>query len=86
MTRRFALALLSASAALAENAPPASPDDPYLWLEDVNGERALEWARAPLAYVAPTGVALAVGAFFGLAYLTLWSLWPSSGPARPYLK
>jgi prolyl oligopeptidase len=24
--------------------PPA--DDPYLWLEDVTGERALEWARA----------------------------------------
>ena len=42
----------------------------------------LDWARAPLAYVAPTGVALAVGAFFGLAYLTLWSLWPSPGPAR----
>ncbi|MBR9974357.1 MAG: S9 family peptidase [Bacteroidetes bacterium] len=23
-----------------------SPDDPYLWLEDVNGQRALEWVRA----------------------------------------
>ncbi|MCV7099756.1 DUF1361 domain-containing protein [Mycobacterium palustre] len=39
----------------------------------------LDWVRAPLAYAQPTGVALAVGAFFGLAYLTLWSLWP----ARP---
>jgi uncharacterized membrane protein len=44
--------------------------------------QTLDWARAPLAYVEPTGVALAVGAFFGLAYLTLWSLWPSPGPAR----
>jgi uncharacterized membrane protein len=42
----------------------------------------LDWARSPLAHVQPTGVALAVGTFFGLAYLTLWSLWPSPGPAR----
>jgi uncharacterized membrane protein len=42
----------------------------------------LDWARSPLAHVQPTGVALAVGAFFGLAYLTLWSLWPTAGPAR----
>lgn len=42
----------------------------------------LDWARSPLTYVQPTGVALAVGGFFGLAYLTLWSIWPSSGPAR----
>ena len=41
-----------------------------------------DWMRSPLAYVQPTGVELAVGAFFGLAYLTLWSLWPSPGPAR----
>ena len=41
-----------------------------------------DWVRSPLAYVQPTGVALAVGALFGLAYLTLWSLWPSPGPAR----
>ncbi|OBG42606.1 hypothetical protein A5672_11430 [Mycobacterium alsense] len=38
-----------------------------------------DWVRSPLAYVEPVSVALAVGAFFGLAYLTLWSLWP---PAR----
>jgi uncharacterized membrane protein len=42
----------------------------------------LDWARSPLTYVQPTGVALAVGSFFGLAYLTLWALWPTSGPAR----
>ncbi len=36
-----------------------------------------DWVRSPLAHVQPTGLALAVGAFFGLAYLTLWSLWPS---------
>ncbi|ORW38325.1 hypothetical protein AWB90_23850 [Mycobacterium paraense] len=36
----------------------------------------LDWVRSPLTYVQPTGLALAVGALFGLAYLTLWSLWP----------
>jgi uncharacterized membrane protein len=45
----------------------------------------LNWVRSPLAYVQPTGVALAVGALFGLAYLTLWSLHParSGTPAIP---
>ena len=33
-----------------------------------------EWVRSPFAYVQSTGVALAVAAFFGLAYLTIWSL------------
>jgi prolyl oligopeptidase len=48
---RLALALalvmntaLSAAAADAAQAP--APEDRYLWLEDVTGERALEWARA----------------------------------------
>jgi prolyl oligopeptidase len=40
------IALLSATTLLAENAGSAAADDPYLWLEDVNGERALAWARA----------------------------------------
>lgn len=34
----------------------------------------LEWVRSPLAHVQSTGVAVAVAAFFGLAYLTVWSL------------
>jgi uncharacterized membrane protein len=34
----------------------------------------LDWVRSPFAYVQSTGVALAVAAFFGLAYLTIWSL------------
>ena len=46
-----------------------------------------EWIRQPLAHIAPTGVAVAVAAFFGLAYLTVWALGshgPSSrGPALP---
>jgi prolyl oligopeptidase len=33
-------------AAAADAAKAPSPPDPYLWLEDVTGERALEWARA----------------------------------------
>src|SRR5271168_3325045 len=49
---------------------------------DAVAATALPWVRSPLAHVQPTGVAFAVGAFFGLAYLTLWSLWPSPGRAR----
>jgi uncharacterized membrane protein len=33
-----------------------------------------DWMRAPLSYVQSTGVAIAVAAFFGLAYLTIWAL------------
>ena len=25
---------------------PANPDDPFLWLEDIHGDRALAWVRA----------------------------------------
>jgi prolyl oligopeptidase len=38
----------SPAAASAEDhsvAPDAGPDDPYRWLEDVSGERALSWVR-----------------------------------------
>jgi uncharacterized membrane protein len=49
---------------------------------DAVAATTLDWVRSPLAYVQPTSVALAVGAFFGLAYLTLWSLWPSPEPPR----
>ena len=44
----------------------------------------LEWIRSPFSYVQSTGVAVAVAAFFGLAYLTIWSLGgleESRGPA-----
>jgi uncharacterized membrane protein len=34
----------------------------------------LEWVRSPFADTQSTGVAIAVAAFFGLAYLTIWSL------------
>ena len=33
-----------------------------------------EWVRSPLSYVQSTGVGLAVAAFFGLAYVTVWAL------------
>jgi prolyl oligopeptidase len=29
----------------AETAPPPQPDDPYLWLEDVTGDKALAWVK-----------------------------------------
>ncbi len=46
---------------------------------DAVAATTLDWVRAPLADVQSTGVALAIAAFFGLAYLTIWSLWGSSG-------
>ncbi|MEO8694023.1 MAG: DUF1361 domain-containing protein [Acidimicrobiales bacterium] len=33
-----------------------------------------EWARSPIANVRSTGVAIAVAAFFGFAYITTWAL------------
>src|SRR5262245_18958460 len=46
---RLVLALafaVSTAAAAADMANPQMEDDPYLWLEDVEGERALDWVRA----------------------------------------
>ena len=48
---RLALALVLAMsaagpAAAADVAKAPAPEDRYLWLEDVTGEKALEWARA----------------------------------------
>jgi prolyl oligopeptidase len=42
------LALLAGPTLAAEPAPmnAAATDDPYLWLEDVTGERSLDWVRA----------------------------------------
>ncbi|MFZ2987861.1 prolyl oligopeptidase family serine peptidase [Ideonella sp.] len=50
LNRRQALALLSAAGsplAMAQTSTSASPaaDDPYLWLEDVQGDKALNWVR-----------------------------------------
>jgi uncharacterized membrane protein len=41
---------------------------------------SLDWVRSPLADIQITGVAIAVTAFFGIAYLTVWSL--SAQPTR----
>ncbi len=41
--RPILLAMLTA--ALLAAGPAHADDDPYLWLEDVNGERALNWVR-----------------------------------------
>lgn len=43
------VALMTSGVALAQTAAPAAQaqaDDPYLWLEEVQGERAIAWARA----------------------------------------
>ena len=43
----IALALAASTAvAAADMATPQTEDDPYLWLEDIEGERALDWVRA----------------------------------------
>jgi prolyl oligopeptidase len=41
-----ALALLLVAKLATAAAPPADMPDPYRWLEDVDGERALSWVRA----------------------------------------
>jgi prolyl oligopeptidase len=41
----LAVACIAASAPLAMAALPDTDDDPYLWLEDIQGERALNWVR-----------------------------------------
>jgi prolyl oligopeptidase len=41
----FLLALLAALGVSSARSAP-EPEDPYLWLEDVAGERALDWVRA----------------------------------------
>jgi prolyl oligopeptidase len=44
------LAMASAVALVAANAiaqtAPAQPADPFIWLEDVNGARAMDWVKA----------------------------------------
>ncbi|MBI3368972.1 MAG: S9 family peptidase [Burkholderiales bacterium] len=37
--------LLAAAPLMTLAATPSTPDDPYLWLEDVQGEKALSWVR-----------------------------------------
>src|SRR5437773_574206 len=35
-----------AAVAAAENAKPPADNDPYLWLSDITGARALDWVKA----------------------------------------
>lgn len=46
---------------------------------------SLAWARSPFADIRLTGVALAITAFFGIAYLTVWALsaQPGDGERSP---
>ena len=43
MRQHFMIAILIA--ATATTVAVAADDDPYLWLEDVEGEQALQWAK-----------------------------------------
>ena len=46
-TRLLLLAMLTASSLSAAPAPtPAPVDDPYYWLEDVEGAKPLAWVEA----------------------------------------
>src|SRR6187551_1357657 len=38
--------LIITSGAAAAAQQDASPDDPYLWLEDVSGQRAMDWVNS----------------------------------------
>src|SRR3954470_1138199 len=43
----FLAAAAAVTAASAQPpAAPAAPDDPYLWLEDVSGARAMDWVNS----------------------------------------
>src|SRR5262245_775072 len=42
----LSLAVSTIFASGAESGAPGSSDDPYLWLEDVTGEKALDWVRS----------------------------------------
>lgn len=48
MKRRGVLAatLAPTMTTMSQTPPPAAADDPFLWLEDVQGERSLDWVRA----------------------------------------
>jgi prolyl oligopeptidase len=66
-------AFFTLSPALAGAAEPMT-DDPYLWLEDVNGARALDWARARDADVQQ---ALETRPDYASTYATLLSIYNS---------
>ena len=41
--------MISATLLTAAGAPPPAPaDDPYVWLEDWTGQRAMQWVEARL--------------------------------------
>jgi prolyl oligopeptidase len=42
---KYLLTAIAMTASLAAPAQTPSPDDPYLWLEEVQGEKALNWVR-----------------------------------------
>ena len=44
--RSAILGLLLMACGAAANAQPASADDPYIWLEDVSGQRAMDWVNS----------------------------------------
>jgi prolyl oligopeptidase len=50
---RSYLATVLAVLGLAATARAEAPDDPYLWLEEIEGARALDWARAENARSLP---------------------------------
>ncbi|AXQ31536.1 S9 family peptidase [Solimonas sp. K1W22B-7] len=50
MLRVLAAGLLAGFTCVCSAQEPALSDDPYLWLEDVGGERALDWVRGQNAH------------------------------------
>jgi prolyl oligopeptidase len=50
---RSALAIAASMVLASHAAPPPAPEDPYLWLEDVEGAKALAWVEAQNAESRP---------------------------------
>jgi len=49
MLKKLATVVAAAAAMLGLVGAADVPDDPYAWLEEIEGSRALEWARAESA-------------------------------------
>ncbi len=49
-----AMSLTALTAFAAPPVPPPTPEDPYTWMEEIEGDRAMAWARAENAASLPT--------------------------------
>ena len=69
LTAVLAASILMTSTLAAQGAPASTDADPFLWLEEVSGERALAWVRSSPANA---GLAAALLLVLGYAFVSLW--------------